>query len=101
MIRTITITLIVITLIFLIAVANYEQISPVLVEEIPPEQSPYAVLYYVCGNFQTVLMTTEPPVMGFAKELVSSELFDLLEATPLERMLELRYVGSECFIPNE
>ncbi len=99
-VRTITnvaITLLAITFIFLIAVANYEQISPVPVEEIPPEQSHYAVLYYVCGAMQHVLITTNPPVRTGIFQPLSQELRDLLEATPNERVIELYYVGPECF----
>lgn len=74
--------------------------TPVPVEEIPLEQSPYAVFYFVCGKFQIVLMTTEPPVMGFAGKPDPSELPDLLKATPAERIVELRYVGPECYYSN-
>lgn len=74
-----------------------EKRTPAPVEEIPPEQSHYAVFYFVCGKYQTVLMTTEPPIMGFAKEPGSLELLDLLKATPAERIIELRYVGPECY----
>lgn len=67
------------------------------VGEILPEQSHYAVFYFVCGEFQVVLMTTEPPVMGFAGKPDPSELLDLLKATPAERIVELRYVGPRCY----
>lgn len=74
-----------------------EQISPVPAEEISPEQSHYAVFYFVCGKFQSVLITTEPPVMGFAGKQDPPELLGLLKATPFERIVELRYVGPECY----
>lgn len=74
--------------------------TPALVGEILPEQLHYAVFYFVCGKFQSVLATTEPPMMGFAGKPDSPELLDLLKATPFERIIELRYVGSECYLPQ-
>ncbi len=71
--------------------------TPAPVEEIPPEQSHYAVFYTVCGALQSILMTTEPLLIAVTEEQTSQEMLDLLEATPLERMLELRYAGPECF----
>lgn len=99
--RTILLPFLVVLLVALSAFAIFEnqpeQISLVPAEEIPPEQSYYAVFYFVCGKFQVVLVTTEPPVMGFAGKPDPSELPDLLKATPVERIIELRYVGPECY----
>ena len=93
----ITIFLTIMTLTFLMAVANYEQISPVPVEEIPPEQSHYAVFYTVCGVLQHILITTQPPLRHSMAMRPSQELLDLLKATPIERIIELIYAGPECF----
>lgn len=91
---------IIVTLIAALAFSALKR-TPAPAEIIPPEQSlPYAVFYTVCGKFQTILMTTEPPLVGYAREPELPELLDLLKATPLERILELRYVGPECFYSN-
>ena len=75
--------------------------TPAPVEVTQPEQSPYAVLYFVCGALQHVLMTDEPPTRADIRQPMSPELRDLLEATPEERIVELRYVGPECFYSEQ
>ena len=74
-----------------------EQISPVPVEVTQPEQSHYAVFYFICGTLQHILMTTQPPLRHSMEKVPSQEMLDLLKATPKERIIELRYAGSECF----
>ncbi len=71
--------------------------SPVEKHVSPPEQSPYAVFYVVCGQLRHVLMTTEPPLTADSINPASKEMLDMMKATPKERILELRYVGPECF----
>ena len=100
-ITAVAITCIIITFAFLITIANYEQVSPVPVEEIPPGQSHYAVLYYVCGAMQHVLITTNPPIRAGIYQPLSQEPRDLLGATPNERVIELYYVGPECFYSEQ
>ncbi|KKL08732.1 hypothetical protein LCGC14_2572900 [marine sediment metagenome] len=83
-------------LMFAIVFSSVER-TPVSVEEIPPEQSHYAVFYVVCGAVQHVLVTTDPPFLHSMAMAPSQELLDLLEAMPEEQMIELTYEGPECF----
>lgn len=70
--------------------------TPAPAEIIPPEQSHYAIFSFTCGVLQFILMTTEPPLIATAEEPASSEMLDLLKATPPEQIIEFWYVGPEC-----
>lgn len=97
----ITIICTLIAVVFAVAIAmSNDKRTPALVEEIPPEQSHYAVFYIVCGALQHILMTTNPPLLQTMRMMPSQEMLDLLEATPEERIVELRYVGPECYYAN-
>ncbi len=74
-----------------------EKRTPVLVEEIPPEQSHYVVFYRICGALQHILVTTDPPLRHSMATVPSQELLGLLKATPKEQVIVLSYMGPECY----
>jgi hypothetical protein len=81
-----------------------QTLTPAPVEEpvpSPPEQSHYAVFYIVCGHLEHVLVTSNPPMMANRLEPASQEMLDVMKDIPVERIIELRYVGPECFYDSE
>ncbi len=83
-----------------LATKEVKKRTPVPVEVTQPEQSHYAVFYVICGALQHILMTTQPPLRHSMGVAPSQEMLDLLKATSAERIIELRYMGPECYYAN-
>lgn len=95
-------------LLFLILLAIGTGFTKILLDELTPapevtrpKQPHYAVFYSVCGTLRLVLLTTDPPTLVWPDKQVPPATLKLMSDIPPERIIQLRYQGSECFLPAQ
>lgn len=62
----------------------------------PVVEPPYAVVYFICGEPQNILITVEPPIVVSPSKSPTPEIMAILRTIPNERVIRLAYTGPKC-----
>lgn len=78
------------------SIATWSDISRRAPMPAPETPAPWGVVYFVCRQPQSMLLTTDPPIVIHAGETASPEAKAIINAIPDERVLLIVYAGPEC-----